>query len=83
MLETVSWQKIMSCLSHYVRCRSIDNEGRSHTRLVRPSTSRWVAVEDLSPGRQFQFWVTAVTNVGEGMSSNVVTMETTKTGERL
>ena len=25
------------------------------------------------PDRQYQFWVTAVTNAGEGLSSNVVT----------
>ncbi len=32
-----------------------------------------MTVEDLQPGRQYQFWVTAVTSVGEGKSSNVVT----------
>jgi hypothetical protein len=32
-----------------------------------------MTVEDLQSGRQYQFWVTAVTNVGEGKSSNVVT----------
>jgi hypothetical protein len=46
---------------------------RSHNKYTRPSDVRWITIEDLEPDRQYQFWVTAVTNAGEGLSSNVVT----------
>ncbi len=34
---------------------------------------RWIIIEDLEPDRPYQFWVTAVTSAGEGMTSMVVT----------
>lgn len=37
-------------------------------------------IGDLEGDRQFQFWATAVTDAGEGMSSNVVTQNTGGTG---
>ena len=40
-----------------------------------------MTVDDLISGRQYQFWVTAVTGVGEGKSSNVVTQTPTDRGK--
>lgn len=69
------------CHPNLVSTRSVVSEVRTHTRLVRPASARWAAVEDLQAGQQYQFWVTAVTSAGEGMSSNVVTHTTTSKGE--
>ena len=35
-------------------------------------------VDDLEPERQYQFWVTAVTNAGEGMRSDIVVQTPSK-----
>ena len=61
-------------------CRSLQSDGRTHTKFSRPSEARWVEIGDLEGDRQFQFWATAVTDAGEGMSSNVVTQNTGGTG---
>ena len=37
-------------------------------------------VDDLEPERQYQFWVTAVTNAGEGMRSDIVVQTPSKRG---
>ena len=54
---------------------------RSHNKYTRPSDVRWITIEDLEPDRQYQFWVTAVTNAGEGLSSNVVAQTPSARGE--
>ena len=38
-------------------------------------------VDDLEPERQYQFWVTAVTNAGEGMRSDIVVQTASKRGK--
>ena len=38
-------------------------------------------VDDLEPERQYQFWVTAVTNAGEGMRSDIVVQTPSKRGK--
>ncbi len=53
---------------------------RSHNKYTRPADVRWITIEDLEPDRQYQFWVTAVTNAGEGLSSNVVTQTPSSRG---
>ena len=40
-----------------------------------------LTVDDLEPERQYQFWVTAVTNAGEGMRSDIVVQTPTKRGK--
>ena len=37
-------------------------------------------MDDLEPERQYQFWVTAVTNAGEGMRSDIVVQTPSKRG---
>lgn len=44
----------------------------SHNKYTRPADVRWITIEDLEQGRQYQFWVTAVTSAGEGASSIVI-----------
>ena len=39
-----------------------------------------LVVDDLEPERQYQFWVTAVTNAGEGMRSDIVVQTPSKRG---
>ena len=41
-------------------------------KFSRPSDMKWIAIDDLETDRQYQFWVTAVTNAGEGMRSDIV-----------
>ena len=38
-------------------------------------------MDDLEPERQYQFWVTAVTNAGEGMRSDIVVQTPSKRGK--
>jgi len=51
--------------------------------ISRPSDVRWISIEDLEPDRQYQFWITAVTAAGEGLSSNVVTQTPSSRGTNL
>ena len=37
-------------------------------------------MDDLEPERQYQFWVTAVTNAGEGMRSDILVQTPSKRG---
>ena len=39
-----------------------------------------LVVDDLEPERQYQFWVTAVTNAGEGMRSDILVQTPSKRG---
>ena len=39
-------------------------------------------MDDLEPERQYQFWVTAVTNAGEGMRSDILVQTPSKRGKR-
>nr|XP_040568004.1 Down syndrome cell adhesion molecule-like protein Dscam2 isoform X1 [Lepeophtheirus salmonis] len=60
----------------YLRALSHGRD-RTHTKYTRPADVRWITIEDLESERQYQFWVTAVTSEGEGMSSNVITQTVT------
>ena len=61
--------------------RAIQRDGQSHAKFSRPSETRLINIDDLDENKQYQFWVTAVTAVGEGMSSNVVTQKPSHTGQ--
>ena len=39
-------------------------------------------MDDLEPERQYQFWVTAVTNAGEGMRSDILVQTPSKRGNQ-
>ena len=39
-------------------------------------------VDDLEPERQYQFWVTVVTNAGEGMRSDIIVQTPSKRGKK-
>ena len=51
------------------------SKGRVFVYIIR------LVVDDLEPERQYQFWVTAVTNAGEGMRSDIVVQTPTKRGK--
>ena len=61
--------------------RATPSDGRTHTKFNREASVTSMTVDDLISGRQYQFWVTAVTGVGEGKSSNVVTQTPTDRGK--
>ena len=63
--------------------RETPSDGRTHTKFNRDASVSSMTVDELSAGRQYQFWVTAVTGVGEGKSSNVVSQTPTDRGELL
>ena len=63
--------------------RETPSDGRTHTKFNRDASVSSMTVDELSAGRQYQFWVTAVTGVGEGKSSNVVSQTPTDRGEFL
>lgn len=50
-------------------------------KYTRPADVTWITVEDLEPDRQYQFWVTAVTNAGEGMRSDIILQTPSKRGK--
>ena len=61
--------------------RETPSDGRTHTKFNREASVSSTTIDDLISGRQYQFWVTAVTGVGEGKSSNVVSQTPTDRGE--
>ena len=63
--------------------RETPSDGRTHTKFNRDASVSSMTVDELSAGRQYQFWVTAVTGVGEGKSSNVVSQTPADRGEEL
>ena len=70
-----AWLCFCYCIyeSYYRHIHSSLIVEHNHNKYTRPSDVRWITIEDLESDRQYQFWVTAVTSAGEGMSSIVIT----------
>ena len=77
----IDFFNILFCHNFPINYRETPSDGRTHTKFNREASVTSMTVDDLISGRQYQFWVTAVTAVGEGKSSNVVTQTPTDRGE--
>ena len=73
----------VSYLNFFFLLRETPSDGRTHTKFNRDASVSSMTVDELTAGRQYQFWVTAVTGGGEGKSSNVVSQTPTDRGEFL